>query len=333
MTVQEVHTDGPHSVLAELIGSAEQPAAQPVPRPSSSSSAARPASQPVDLEDPTPFWNSFLDEIPSTADHQAIIEYIALKCFFGDTLHKEFRGEWLGNPKSFSDKMEVLLMESLDQRKQHINWLRDSADPRCSAEHPANDDFLIFNEEDMKNLYNRWRADVGSYMSAANLQRHRALPRQKAHLLEKSAFSTYQFHLSGCKWLLREFLRLPIVAAFMEGTTSSAVQPAWRELLAAFEEHKTTEAYRKTVEASKKKEKDHVRLSQRLWEARRNHIQGHNISFRVRAGTVQFTSLSQTQQKLAEDYEAGRSARSLDAVMKEKDASSPKCFHLLRIMP
>ena len=38
MTVQEVHTDGPHSVLAELIGSAEQPAAQPVPRPSSSTS-------------------------------------------------------------------------------------------------------------------------------------------------------------------------------------------------------------------------------------------------------------------------------------------------------
>ena len=40
MTVQEVHTDGPHSVLAELIGSAEQPVAQPVPRPSSSIKAA-----------------------------------------------------------------------------------------------------------------------------------------------------------------------------------------------------------------------------------------------------------------------------------------------------
>ena len=165
------------------------------------------------------------------------------------------------------------------------------------------------------------------------MQRHRAERRQRAHQLEKSTFSVYQFHLSGCKWLLREFLRLPLVAASIKGTTSSAAQPAWRELLAAFEEHKTIEAYRKAVEASKKKEKDHVRLSQRLWEARRNHIQGHNISFRVRAGTVEFTSLSQTQQKLAEDYEAGRSARSLDAVMKEKDASSPKCFHLLCIMP
>ena len=40
MDVQDVHTDGPHSVLAELIGSAEQPVAQPVPRPSSSIKAA-----------------------------------------------------------------------------------------------------------------------------------------------------------------------------------------------------------------------------------------------------------------------------------------------------
>ena len=29
----------------------------------------------------------------------------------------------------------------------------------------------------------------------------------------------------------------------------------------------------------------------------------------------------------------GRSARSLDTLMKEKDANSPKCFHLLRIIP
>ena len=34
MEVQDVHTDGPYSVLAELIGSAEQAVAQPVPRPS-----------------------------------------------------------------------------------------------------------------------------------------------------------------------------------------------------------------------------------------------------------------------------------------------------------
>ena len=110
-------------------------------------------------------------------------------------------------------------------------------------------------------------------------------------------------------------------------------QPAWHELLTAFDEHKNSEAYLKTVEASKKKEEDHVRLSQRLWEASRNHMQGKDISFRVRAGTVQFTSLSQTQQKLAQDYEAGRSARSLDTLMKEKDGNSPKCFHLLRIIP
>ena len=185
----------------------------------------------------------------------------------------------------------------------------------------------------MKKIYNMWRADVHSYMSVANLQRHRALPRQQAHQLETSTFSMYQFHLYGCKWLLREFLRLPLVAASIKGTTSSAVQPAWPELLAAFEEHKTTEAYRQTVEASKKKEEDHVRLSHRPRGARRIHSQGKDISFRVRPGTVKFTSLSQTQQKLAEDYDAGMSARSLDTLMKEKDRNSPKCSHLLRIIP
>ena len=47
LPLQNVHMDRPHSVLAELIGSAEHPAAQPVSRPSFASSAAQPALQPV----------------------------------------------------------------------------------------------------------------------------------------------------------------------------------------------------------------------------------------------------------------------------------------------
>ena len=175
----------------------------------------------------------------------------------------------------------------------------------------------------MKITYNTLREDVHSYMSDAKLQCHSRLSRQPAHQLEKSALSVYLMHLSGCKWLLREFLRLPLIAAALMQTTSSAAQPAWDELLTAFEEHGTSPECQKTVEASKKKEQDHVRLSTRLWEARQKHRQGKDISFRVRAGTVKFTSLSQSQQTLAENYEAGRSARLLDALMKEKEENTP----------
>ena len=110
--------------------------------------------------------------------------------------------------------------------------------------------------------------------------------------------------------------------------TSSAARPAWHDLLRAFEEHKESPEYRKAVEKSKRKGENHVRLSKSLRLARRNHEKGKNISSKVRAGDVEFDSLSQNDQTLSADYEAGRTAGRLNELMKEKENSGTTNFIL-----
>ena len=76
---------------------------------------------------------------------------------------------------------------------------------------------------------------------------------------------------------------------------------------------------------------NHVRLSNRLWWARHDHEKGKNISFKVRAGNVEFDSLNQSDQRLAEDYESGRSDATLNDLMEEKEVNGTTNFHLLRM--
>ena len=232
---------------------------------------------------------------------------------------------------SLSFKMERLLTVCKQQREVHITRLRSTGDPRCSAERPADDLLMIFNDDDMKTIYNTWRADVHSYMKEATLAAYETMPPQKAHQLTKKTHSTYLFHLSGCKWLLREFLRLPLTYGPTQTPTSSAARPAWHHLLSAFEEHKNSEEYRKAVQNSQYKGDNHVRLSNRLWWARHDHEKGKNISFKVRAGNVEFDSLNQSDQRLAEDYESGRSDATLNDLIKEKEENGTTNFHLLRM--
>ena len=69
-------------------------------------------------------------------------------------------GEWLENPMSLSLTMERLLDICNGQRDEHIKRLREEGDPRCSAEQPQNDYYMIFDNDDMKTIINSWRDDV-----------------------------------------------------------------------------------------------------------------------------------------------------------------------------
>ena len=66
-----------------------------------------------------------------------------------------------------------------------VTRLRSKGDPRCSAEQPDHDYSMIFAEEDMKTIYNTWRADVETYMNQETLAAHGTMRRQQAHLLAK----------------------------------------------------------------------------------------------------------------------------------------------------
>ena len=69
--LQDIHTEGPYSVLTELISSAERPA----------SSTLQPEGRAM-LQEATPLWNDFIDEVSEEDEH------IVHKCFDGDLLHK-----------------------------------------------------------------------------------------------------------------------------------------------------------------------------------------------------------------------------------------------------
>ena len=321
--LQDIHTEEPYSVLAEFISSAERPATTTL-RPSHSSDTR------AVLKEATPLWNDFIDKVSAGDEHNSLMNYIAHKCFYNDLLYKNEDGEWLENPMPLSFKMERLLTVCMHQREVHITRLRRSSDPRCSAERPA-DDYLMIFDDDMKTIYNTCRADVHSYMKGTTLAAHATMSRQQAQQLTKKTYGTYLFHLSGCKWLLREFLRLPFANCPTQTPTSSPARPAWHHLLSAFEKHKKSEEYRKAVENSQRQGENHARRSNRLWWARHNHEKGKNISFKIRAGNVEFDSLSQSDQMLAEDYEAGRSGANLNALMNEKEESGTTNFHLLRM--
>ena len=165
-------------------------------------------------------------------------------------------GEELEKPMPLSTKMEKLLTVCKRRRELHIEYLREKGDPRCSADQPADDYFMTFDEDDMKRIYNTWRKDVHSYMQDSTLTTHETMESQRpqdAQQLDKQIHGAHLFHLSGCKFLLRQFLRLPLACSAEQPATSSAAQPALHHLLQAFEEHKQSPTYRKAVENSKKR--------------------------------------------------------------------------------
>ena len=247
------------------------------------------------------------------------MNYIAHYGFSNDLVYLEICDR-IEYPMTLSYKMERLLAICKHQREVHITRLRSKGDPRCSSERPDDDYLMIFDDDDTKTIYNTWRADVRTYMSLETLATRETVSGQEAQLLEKKSHATYMSQLTGSKWLLRQFLRLPLAYGPSQTPTSSVAQPAWHQLLSCFEEHKNSPEYHKAV-------KDHpVVLSYRLSWARHNHAKGKNISFKIRAGNVEFDTLSQNDQSLVSDYECGRSA-SLNALMKEKQESVAGYFN------
>ena len=72
----------------------------------------------------------------------------------------------------------------------------------------------------MQTQMNEWRLDVEKWMNPATVEIYwRA---KDWHRIGKSAFSTYLQHLSGCKFLVRRLIALPIIS---DPEESDLVQP------------------------------------------------------------------------------------------------------------
>ena len=70
-------------------------------------------------------------------------------------------------------------------------------------------------EDDMKEMYNRWRRDIHSWMNENTLTGYRNLKRAGCHstaqAFVKTAFNTYLVQLSGSRFLLDKLIQLPMV--------------------------------------------------------------------------------------------------------------------------
>ena len=222
-----------------------------------------------------------------------------------------------------ASKMEVMLGTVLEQRKLHIDRLTAAGDPRVPPWRQRDGlARLKFTSEDMKEIMNSWRLDVESWMHPSKLAVYHDSP--KWHQIGKSAFSVFLQHLSGCKFLLRRLIALPLLAEGAGAAQSGAVEEPeiLRELTQEWTVYKNSEEHQKAMQKSQPRYKQE-RLSKRLCEAETWYKQGAKLSRMVLDKSVEFLDLTRDERQMVEDYDCRRSARILDGLLKEKMEAQP----------
>ena len=140
----------------------------------------------------------------------------------------------------------------------------------------------------------------------------------KAHRLRQSCFSTYLFHLSGCKFLLHKLIQLPLIKQNSSYSVAQPVSTVLIELINSYEDHKKTPQYAEAVHRSAKHREGQKRLSHDIWWAQYEYTQGKALAMKVKDGSLEFDSLNAKQQELVEAFETRRSAKALDRLLEQK---------------
>ena len=184
----------------------------------------------------------------------------------------------------------------------------------------------------MKDMTNAWRNNVSSWMSTRNLDEYWDLRdqhrNQDAHQFAHRRFTTYCFHISGCRFLLKKLIELPIVRY-----PSSVAQPASstiavvNDLLEALEQHKKTDEYKKAVNNSKKRMDDQERTNRKIWWARANLERGRILAEQHDDGDLDYYALSYEDQELVGEYDTGRAETTLRSLEAAKSPFRNKCRH------
>ena len=150
---------------------------------------------------------------------------------------------------ALSLKMEQLLTACLWRREAYVATLRKQEDLHCNWRQPEEDFRMVFTDEDMQYIMNKWRRNVQSYMQAKTLEEYyyqQTWDSDRAHHIQKSSFSNHWFQISGNRFLVHCFIRFPV-------TDRCAEQPIITSLCCAYEEHKSSPAYMKAVRQSEKR--------------------------------------------------------------------------------
>ena len=243
------------------------------------------------LENDTPLFDKFMSTIEDTGGAQDFLDHIGEFCFSSELCHKQSDGERLPKPMPLARKLEDLFTIALKQRRKMAN---------ANGWDPSDFKTRTASQEEMQQMTNTWRHDVEDWMHPKNLDIF--YTRYDRHDFTKNRFNTFQFHISGCKFLLSSLIQLPIIAQLDDSRSGpgSAAQPAEavRSLLNAYEEHKGTKMYRTAVDASKRNSERSVRLSRQIWKLTRKVAQGNRIRRKLDNGELDDDDLDAAQQEL-----------------------------------
>ena len=169
--------------------------------------------------------------------------------------------------------------------------------------------------------WNQWRKDVKSWMKVEKVEEYYSKKKQRpksAHDMEKSSFTTYQYHLAGEKYLLQMLVQLPILAQCCTAKPKLREVPALKKWIDDLQRHKQTDEYKNAVKKSQPADLNHSRLSQKIWMASRKLSQGKALAEKRDSGAIEWASLNKTEQQLVEAYDYGRLDKELQALMKQK---------------
>ena len=157
-------------------------------------------------------------------------------------------------------------------------------------------------------------------MNEKNLKIYYDLQRSHSHEAQqmgKRLFNVFQHDVSGCKYLLRKLIQLPIIAQCNATPSDSAEQLAsimtWIE---EFRVHMESVDHKAAVEQSRKKAEDHQSLSKRICEAQWKVGCGKALSQRAKNGD--FDKLRKWEQNLVEEYDVGRLERKLKELLHQQ---------------
>ena len=144
----------------------------------------------------------------------------------------------------------------------------------------------------------------------------RLAPAEKHNKLH-SAFRTMQFQLLGSKHLIHYLIKYLVC---------DAEQPAHviQDFLDKWVVHSQSEGHRRAVADSTPCDKDHTRLSKKIWRATQDLQRGKEVTQWMEECRNNWYQLSASEQSLWREYDKRELHQQLEAFKREQNAAPPK---------
>jgi hypothetical protein len=302
------------------------------PARTDTSGAAQPQAE-ITLQEDTPLYDNLLDCLQGTDTAKEIVDFIANICFYGDHCYVDERGNKLDTPRSVGSRMEIMMKDVLLQRYNHVRRLYHASDPRVlQLTRVRALTTLEFTADDMSTIMMSWEKDACTWMNLDTFAKRSGNKNWKR--IRHSHFSVYQQHISGCKFLLRSLIMLPILAP-----ESSVEQPAGNagssyrilaqpeKLLEVMRSHRAamdSDGHAAAVQRSQPS--NQIRLGVRLHKVQRQLKVAFMLSREVEDGTLDFKDLSPDKQAMIEDYDARRGLWKQREILLAEQAANAKPY-------